>query len=83
MKEIFVDRINILSGREMPPTPQFVRNLIIKLFKEPVGKNWVTRFIKRHDDELCSVFLDNINYARRVADNSRHFKYYFELVNSF
>ena len=60
-----------------------MRNLVVELFREPVRKNWVTRFIKRHDDELCSVFLDSIDYARRVADNSRHFEHYFELVSSF
>ena len=78
-----MNRINVLSGRGMPPTPQFVRNVVVELSGEPARKNWVTRFIKRHDDELCSMFLDSIDYARRVADNSRHFKHCFESVSPF
>ena len=83
MEEILIERINVLLGRGMPPTPQFVCNLVVELSGEPVGKNWITRFVKRHDDVFCSVFFNSINYARRVADNSRHFKHYFKLVYFF
>ena len=53
----------------------------MELSGEPVGGNWVTRFVERHDDELCNIYLESIDYARRVADNSKHFKHYFELVS--
>ena len=82
MEDVLVERINTLSARGMPPTPQIVRNLVSELSGTPVGKNWVSRFVKRRDNELCSVYLDSIDYARRIADNSKHFKHYFELASA-
>lgn len=79
-EQALVERINTLSARGMPPTPKMVENLVRELTQQPIGKHWVRRFIKRHKDELDSVYLDSIDYARRVADNSRHFEHYFELV---
>ena len=81
MEMQLVERINILSARGMPPTPQFVANMVLELSKEHVGEHWVSRFVKRHQDALCSIYLDNIDYTRRVADNSRHFKDYFDKVS--
>ena len=46
-----------------------------------VRDRWINRFIERHYNELKNIFLNNINYARRVTDNSRYFKYYFERVS--
>ena len=46
-----------------------------------VGDRWVSCFVERHYDELESIFFDSIDYAWRVADNSKHFKYYFERVS--
>ena len=76
-----MDRINTLSTRGIPPTPAFVENLVQELIKVSVGDRWVSRFVERHHDELESIFLDSIDYARRVADNSRYFKHYFERVS--
>ena len=80
LERVLVERINTLSARGLPPTPAIVRNLVQELTRRPVGEHWVSRFTKRHDNELASVYLDSIDYARRVADNSRHFNHYFILV---
>ena len=76
-----MDRINTLSTRGMPPTPAFVENLVQELAKLSIGDRWVDRFVKRHNNELDSIFLDSIDYARLVADNSRHFKHFFIRVS--
>ena len=76
-----VECINILSARGIPPTPAVVKNLVIELIGAPVGEHWVSRFVERHKNQLYSVYLDSINYSWRVADNSRHFNYYFMLVS--
>lgn len=81
-EEVLVERINTLSARGLPPTPQFVKNLVQEMTGKVVGDHWVTRFVKRHADKLESIYLTSIDYARRVADNSRHFKHYFERVSS-
>lgn len=51
------------------------------MIKEEVGNHWVTRFVKRHSGKLISVYLESIDYARRVADNGKHFKHYFTTVS--
>ena len=82
MEDVLVERINMFSARGMPPTPQIVRNLVLELLGTPVGKNWVSRFVKRRESELCSVYLDSIDYTRRIADKSKHFKHYFEFASA-
>ena len=80
-EQALIERINTLSARGLPPTPKIVRNLVQELTGGPIGDHWVTRFTKRHDDKLASIYLDSIDYSRRVADNSRHFSHYFMLVS--
>ena len=46
------------------------------------GKNWVSQFIKTHNDELDSGFLDTIDIARQKADNWWEYKLYFDKVLS-
>jgi Tc5 transposase DNA-binding domain len=73
--------INKLSDRGLPSTPGIVRNLARELFKTEVGEHWVSRFCRRHKNELSSVYLRAIDYKRKVADNSLYFKHYFKLVS--
>ena len=80
-EKVLVERINTLSARSIPPTPAMVHNLVVELTGAPVGEHWVRRFVERHRNELASVYLDSIDYSRRVADNSRHFNHYFILVS--
>ena len=80
-EKALVERINILSARGIPPTPAVVRNLVIELTGALVGEHWVSRFVERHRDQLYSVYLDSIDYSRRVADNIKHFSHYFMLVS--
>ena len=81
MERVLVERINTLSARGMPPIPQFVNNLVMELSGSPVGPHWVSRFVKRHKKEICSIYLDSIDSARHVADNSKHFRHYYDLVS--
>ena len=79
-EKVPVERINTLSARDLPPTPQFVRNLVAEMAEKEVGEHWISRFVKRHNGKLSSIYLESIDYARRVADNGRHFKHYFDQV---
>ena len=82
LEKVLVERINKLSFRGMPPTPKTVENLVQELTQVDPGEHWVSRFVKRHNSKLESVYLDSIDYSRRVADNSQHFKHYYKLVKS-
>ena len=75
-ERVLIECINKLSARGLPPTPGIIENLVQEFIKRPVGKHWVSRLIQRHKNEPASVYLDNIDYTRRIADNSRHFNHY-------
>ena len=53
-----------------------------EIAKKMPRKNWVSQFIKTHNDELDSGFLDTIDIARQKADNWWEYKLYFDKVLS-
>ena len=58
-----------------------LENLVVELVGKPIGKRWIERFCKRHADQLTSIYLRNIDQARHITDNSRHFQHYFNLIS--
>jgi Tc5 transposase DNA-binding domain len=81
-EKTLVAYINKLSDRGLPPTPGIVRNLAEELSKSTVGEHWVSRFCKRHKNQLSSVYLRTIDHKRKVTDNSLHFQHYFKAVST-
>ncbi len=82
-EKALVERINILSTRGMPPTPQIVKNLAEELANRKLNKNWVANFTERYDKELISIYLRVIDHKRKIADNSHHFIYFFKNIRYF
>jgi hypothetical protein len=78
-KEI-LDYINDLLDRDMPPTPQILENIIIKIVKHSIRQNWVSCFCKRHGNKIKSLYLCSIDQARKVADNSAYFAHFYQTV---
>ncbi|RDL32578.1 uncharacterized protein BP5553_09034 [Venustampulla echinocandica] len=64
----------------MPPTPRIVRNLAEEIIKDYVNKNWASTFVRRHRDELKSVYLRNIDNQRRKAEYLPLFEFFFKLL---
>jgi hypothetical protein len=58
---IIVEHINTLLSRGLPPTTQFIRNLVFKAVKIRPGKNWVYYFYNRHKNQLKSIYLRAID----------------------
>jgi hypothetical protein len=79
-EETLIRYINKLSDRGLPPTPQIVKNLAEEIAGAALGKNWVSRFCERHQDQLLSVYLRTIDHKRKLADNSSHFQHFYEHV---
>lgn len=79
-EKTLIKHINNLSDRGFPPTPQIVKNLAEEVAGVALGKNWVSRFCGRHQDQLKSVYLRMIDHKRKLADNSHHFKYFYDQV---
>ena len=58
-----------------------VENLVKKFIKRLIRERWVEYFQKHHNNKLISCYLHNINQSKYVADNSKHFQYYFNNVS--
>ena len=72
--------INLLTERGLPLTPQMVRNFAFEISRITPGKNWVSRFIKRHKDKIKSSYLAPVDIARKRADNPYQYKLFYELL---
>jgi hypothetical protein len=56
--------INRLTECGIPPTSQMVKNFAEEMIGRAVGKNWVGQFCRRHQSELKSLYLRNIDNLR-------------------
>ena len=78
---VLVGYINSLSDRGLPPTLRMVKNLAEELVNSPVGVHWVSRFYKRHQKQLYSIYLYTIDYKRKITDNLLYFEHYFNTIS--
>lgn len=78
-----IDQINDLTDRGIPPTVSMVRNFAEEMIEASVGKNWAANFVRRHNDQLKSLYLRNIDNSRIKAEYVPMFKRYFEGVSLF
>jgi hypothetical protein len=79
-EEVLIRLINRLTDRGMPPTSAIVKNLAEEIRGCAVGKNWVSQFVKRHQDVLKSLYLRNIDNLRVGAEYAPMIKLFFDLV---
>ena len=79
-EEVLIELVNDLTDRAIPPTPQIPNNLAEELIKEPIGKNWVAGFIKRHQDRLKSIHLRPIDRKRVMSEYPPAYEHFFNLV---
>jgi Tc5 transposase DNA-binding domain len=75
-------QINRLTERGMPPTSQIVKNLAEEVIGRSVRKNWTANFVRRHQGELYSLYLRNINNLRVKGEYIPTYKLFFDLVSS-
>lgn len=74
-------QINRMTDRGLPPTPRMIRNFAEEMIQAPVGKNWAGRFVKRHQSELKSIYLRNMDSQRVKAEYAPVFKQFFDRVS--
>lgn len=72
--------IDSLTDRHIPPTTQIIKNLAEEILKGPVGKNWTSRFIKRHSNRICSLYLRPLDRLRASAESATIFERFYVLV---
>lgn len=86
-EEVLINRIFDLDDKGFPPRHSIVReyaNLILKTRDaspqpQPVGKNWVTNFIKRHD-ALRTMYDRKLDYKRAKCEDPRIIEPWFTLI---
>jgi hypothetical protein len=54
--------INTLTERALPPTRMMVASFASQICKKEVGVNWVSRFLKRHQDKLSPKWTTGMDY---------------------
>jgi hypothetical protein len=80
---VLISHINKLTRCGLPPTSAIVRNLAKEMISRPVGKNWTVQFVKRHADQLKSLYLHNIDNMRTKAEYALMIKLFYDLVRLF
>ncbi|KAF1989444.1 hypothetical protein K402DRAFT_308343, partial [Aulographum hederae CBS 113979] len=79
-EEIFVQYMNLLSDRCLPPTVHMVRVMASGLCGDLPEKDWVPDLVERHRERLETGFLDGFNLSRKNADNAYEYDKFFEQV---
>ena len=79
-ERILIKQINRLTERGIPPTSQMVRNFAEEMIGRAVGKNWTGEFCRRHQSELKSLYLRNIENLRVKGEYGPTYKLFFDLV---
>ncbi len=77
-EKTLVEYINKLTNRGFPPTTSMVLNFAADISKHRPNRCWVTRFVKRHSNELQSGFLSGFDLSRKKADNYYQYSLFFE-----
>ena len=78
---VLVGYINLLSDRELSPTSRMVKNLTKDLVNSPIGVHWISRFCKRYQKQLYSIYLCTIDHKRKITNNSLYFEHYFNTIS--
>ena len=82
-ERVLIHQINRLTERNLPPTSQMVRNFAEEIIGRAVGKNWVSEFVRRHQSELKSLYLRNINNERVKGEYRPIYQMFYNLVECF
>ncbi len=60
-EQLLIAHINRLTDRNLPPTAQIVHNIAEEMVGRRIGKNWTSQFVCRHQGEIKSLYLRNID----------------------
>jgi hypothetical protein len=79
-QEFLVKYIDKLTKRGLPPNPHNVRIFASNICGKMPGKNWVSRFVNNHRDQLSSEYLAAFDLCRKKADNWFMINRYFNMI---
>lgn len=79
-EDALIDQINRLTDRGIPPTLKLVKNFAEEIISDSVGKNWTADFVRRHKNELKSVYLKNMDRDKIKSEYAPLFEHFYELI---
>ena len=82
-ERVLINQINRLTERGIPPTSQMVKNFAEEIIGRDVGKNWVSQFCRRHQSELKSLYLRNIENLRVKGEYGPTYRLFYHLVRCY
>lgn len=77
-----IQYIDQLSERGLPLTRSMIHNFAAEIAQKPVGRCWADRFIKRHQFDLVSKYVEGMDIARKRADSAFKYSLYFKLLEA-
>ncbi|KAI9034721.1 uncharacterized protein KD926_006716, partial [Aspergillus affinis] len=78
--KVLISNINELSERGLYISHEMLQNLAHEISGIRPGKQWPSRFLKRHSDKLISRYTTGIDSSRKKADSAWKYALYFELL---
>ncbi|EED14978.1 conserved hypothetical protein [Talaromyces stipitatus ATCC 10500] len=78
--QAFIKYINQLTEKGLPPTNRMLANFAEDICGKKPGKNWATRCLKSHSDQLISRYSTGLDMDRKNADKAWKYVLYFELL---
>jgi hypothetical protein len=66
-EEALISWIDVLTKRKLPPSPGMIKNYVERLIGEDIGKNWVSTFYRRHQNEIGRKFVSGLDAERVYA----------------
>ncbi len=79
-EKYLIGHIQWLVTRGTPPTPVIGRNFAEEMYSGRLGKNWMTHLIHRHEMNLKTIYLHDIDNLRKKSEYAPYFKLFYYLV---
>ena len=71
---------NGLTERGLPPPQGMVSNFAKEISGTEPGKNWISRWVTAHKEELVSKYATGLDRQRKKADSAEKYEAYFKLL---
>lgn len=79
-EETLIKYIDELCKRSLPPSRQMIRNFAQEIVQKEIGREWVNRFLKRHQIDLVFKWSAGLDHNRTRTDSAFKYTLYFELL---
>ena len=73
-----INYINKQAKKGLFSSNEMVKNFAEEIAGKKAGKNWVSRWLKKHDDKLVSAYTTGIDSSRKKADSAFKYSLYFD-----